>query len=475
MASMTDKTDLTRGAVGATLIRLTIPMIGGMFGMVAFNLADTYFVAQLDKGLPAASNLAAMGFIHPVVMFFFMIAMGIGIGTSSVVSRAYGRRDLDQVQRLTTDSIRLAFCVVLLFSFLGLALMEVPFRWQGAHEDLLPKIREYMTVWYAGLAVVVLPMVANNAMRGAGDTVWPAAIMLVAAAINVVLDPIFIFGWWGVPALGLTGAALATVISRGLTLIASLAVLHYRKQMISLGRLHLGELLDSWKQVLYVGIPASATNILFPLAFGVINYLARQTGQGEQASKAAVAAIAAGSRIESFAMMVLWSLAGTILAFIGQNWGAKKFGRVHLAERDAMVFSIGWGLVCWATLAALSGPIAHAFTEKPLVARDLQLFLWIAPAGYGLRGVCFLASRSFSAINRPLDASTLDILRMFLLYVPLAWIGSALGGLTGIFIGVAAGNVIAGVISWARFRQVRRRLEHRIRTTDAEPVAVVAE
>jgi putative MATE family efflux protein len=475
MAAMTDKTDLTRGSVGWTLTRLTIPMIGGMFSMVAFNLADTYFVARLDEGLPAASNLAAMGFIHPVVMFFFMIAMGIGIGTSSVVSRAYGRRNLDQVQRLTTDSMRLAFCVVLLFSLLGLSLMDVPFRWQGAHEDLLPKIRQFMTVWYAGLAVVMLPMVANNAMRGAGDTVWPAVIMLVAAAINVVLDPIFIFGWWGFPALGLTGAALATVVSRSLTLVASLAVLHWRKQMIALGRFRLRELLDSWKQVLYVGIPASATNILFPLAFGVINYLARQTGTDEQASKAAVAAIAAGSRIESFAMMVLWSLAGTILAFVGQNWGAKRFGRVHLAERDAMVFSIGWGLLCWGMLAAFSAPIAHAFTEKPLVARNLQLFLWIAPAGYGLRGVCFLASRSFSAINRPLDASALDILRMFLLYVPLAWIGAWLGGLTGIFMGVAAGNVIAGVVSWSRFRQVRRRLEHRIKTTDAEPVTVTAE
>jgi putative MATE family efflux protein len=475
MAAKIDKTDLTHGGVGATLTRLTIPMIGGMLGMVAFNLADTYFVALLDEGLPASNNLAAMGFIYPVVMFFFMIAMGIGIGTSSVVSRAYGRRDRYEVRRLTTDSIRLAFCVVLLFSLLGLWFMDAPFRWQGAHEDLLPRIRQFMTVWYAGLAFVVLPMVANNAMRGAGDTAWPAVIMLVAAAVNVVLDPIFIFGWWGFPALGLAGAALATVVSRSLTLVASLAVLHWRKQMIALGRFHLRELMDSWKQVLYVGIPSSATNILFPLAFGVINYLARQTGHTEQASKAAVAAIAAGQRIESFAMMVLWSLAGTLLAFMGQNWSAKRFARVHRAEYGAMLFSIGWGLFCWGVLAACSGPIAEAFTDKPLVARKLQLFLWIAPAGYGLRGVCFLASRSFSAINRPIDASMLDILRMFLMYIPLAWIGAWLAGLTGIFMGVAAGNLIAGVVSWARFHQVRRRLEHRIQITDAEPVAVTAE
>ncbi|MFP4055131.1 MAG: MATE family efflux transporter, partial [Phycisphaerae bacterium] len=386
MTQTLDKSDLTQGPVGRTLIRLTIPMVGGMFSMVAFNLADTYFVAQLDEGLPVASNLAAMGFIHPVVIFFSMIAMGIGIGGGSVISRAFGSGDRSRVQQLTTDSIRLAFVIVLLFSMLGLLFMDAPFRWQGVHADLLPKIRQYMTVWYCGLVFLIMPMVANNAIRAGGDTFWPAVTMLLAAAINVVLDPILIFGWWIFPRLELTGAALATILSRMLTLVASLYILHYRKRMLAFGRVSLPELLKSWKAVLYVGIPASATNVLFPLAFGVINYLARQTSQGEQASKAAVAAIAAGSRIESFAMMVLWALASTILAFMGQNWGARRFDRVRRARRDAMGFAVLWGLLCWAGFAVLARPIAHAFTEKPLVAENIVLFLRIAPLGYGLRG-----------------------------------------------------------------------------------------
>jgi putative MATE family efflux protein len=223
------KPKLIDGPVGKTLLNLTIPMVIGIMGIVAFNLVDTYFVGQLGT-----TELAALSFTFPVVFVIGSIALGLSMGTSAVISRAIGEGDRHKVQRLTTDALMLSLVIVISFAVAGLFTIEPLFKLLGASAEILPLIKRYMTIWYPGMMFVVIPMVGNGAIRASGDTKTPSMIMMAAVVVNLVLDPLLIFGIGPFPRWELEGAAVATVIARAVTMVISIRVLHWREKMISL-------------------------------------------------------------------------------------------------------------------------------------------------------------------------------------------------------------------------------------------------
>ena len=255
------KPKLTEGQISLQLLRLSLPMVWGVFSVLAFSLADTYFVAQLGT-----NELAAMSFTFPVVTVLGSIAMGLGTGVSSVIARVIGEGDRRKVQQLTTDGLLLSFLIVGILVSIGLVTIGPLFATLGAEPELLSPIGDYMNIWYLGMVFLVVPMVGNSAIRASGNTVVPSLIMTLAAAVNILVDPLLIFGWGPLPALGLKGAALATVISRASTLVASLAFLHFHERLILFTLTSPKVMLASWRRLLSVGLPAAATNLISPLS-----------------------------------------------------------------------------------------------------------------------------------------------------------------------------------------------------------------
>jgi len=203
------RVDLTQGPVSGALLRLAVPMTVGILAVFGFNLADTLFVSRLGT-----DQLAAISFTFPVVMVLMGVSFALSTGTASVVSRAIGSGNEVLVKRLASDSLSLSFLTVLVVAIAGMLTIDPLFTALGAGPDLLPLIRDYMLIWYPGVAVLVIPIVANASIQAGGDTRFPAAMMVVDMLMNVILDPILIFGWFGLPRLELQGAAIATVISR---------------------------------------------------------------------------------------------------------------------------------------------------------------------------------------------------------------------------------------------------------------------
>ena len=229
-------TQLVEGSVTKTMIGLTLPMLVGILGMVAFNLVDTFFVGRLGT-----LELAAMSFTFPVVLVVSSIARGLGVGTTAVISRAIGEGDRHKVQRLTTDALLLSLLVVIGFVAVGLMTIEPLFRLLGAGEEVLPLIRRYMFIWYFGMPFVVIPMVGNSAIRATGDTKTPSMVMVAAMLLNLILDPLLIFEPGPFPRLELAGAALATASARAFAMVVSLYVLIEREGMITFSPTHLQE------------------------------------------------------------------------------------------------------------------------------------------------------------------------------------------------------------------------------------------
>jgi Na+-driven multidrug efflux pump len=164
-----------------------------------------------------------------VVTVLGSVAMGLGVGASSVIARAMGEGDHHKVKKLTTNSLTLSLLIVGILIVVGLATIELLFSALGTKPEVLSLVGEYMTIWYTGMIFLVIPMVGNSAIRASGNTLVPSLIMTFAAAVNIGLDPIFIFGWGFIPALGLGGAAIATVIARATTLVASLSCTSHKE------------------------------------------------------------------------------------------------------------------------------------------------------------------------------------------------------------------------------------------------------
>jgi putative MATE family efflux protein len=425
---------LIHGPVKPLLVRLTIPMVFGMVSMITFNLVDTFFVGHLGT-----RELAALSFTFPVVMIISHLALGLGIGASVVISRAIGAGDIHRVQRLTTDSLILSLMVVFCFVMAGLFTIDPLFRLMGAGEELLVFIRQYMIVWYPGVLFVIVPMVGNNAIRASGDSRTPGLIMMAAAGINCILDPLFIFGIGPFPRLEIRGAALATVLSRSISMVIALYVLHRRKNMLTFRLRPLKESLRSWKSILYIGLPASGARIIIPLGVGVITRMVSRYGTE------AVAGFGVSSRIDFFAVTVLASLASILGPFVGQNLGAGKINRVRESILSSVNFSLAWGAFMTLLLAFAAPHVAVLFNPNPLVIRTISLYLHMVPVGYAFQGMLLLCSSTLNVLKKPIHAAGISILQMFVLYVPLAYAGSRALGLPGIFGALPVSYLITGL------------------------------
>ncbi len=368
-------------------------------------------------------------------------AVPVSIDGHDPVDHGKGEGDNHKVQRLTTDSLLLAFLVVIGFVTLGSLTIEPLFRALGATSRILPYIKVYMKIWYLGMPFVVIPMVGNNAIRATGDAKTPSIIMLIAVCVNTVLDPLLIFGIGPFPELGIEGAAIATIISRFTTFSVALWVLAKREKMIKFEIPRIAEILSSWKQVLFIGVPIAGARIIIPITIGIITRIVSTYGI------AAVAGFGVASRIEFFSLAVIHSLASVFGPFLGQNLGAKKNDRVHTAIRISFRFTIFWEIAIFIFLVIFRNVIARLFNSDEQVVSTIALYLMIVPLSYTLQGIFILSTTALNVMQKPLQAAGLTIIQMFVLCLPLSILGSKLFGLTGIFAAIALSYVMSGILS----------------------------
>ena len=452
---------LTQGSVLRTLTGLSAPLMLGIFSVFAFNLADTYFVSQLGT-----KELAAMSFTFPVIMVMFGVAMGLSTGTTSVVSRAIGHGNENLIRRYASDSIMLSFLTVLLFAVAGMLTIDPLFTLLGATPDILPLIRDYMMIWYFGILFLVIPMVANSVIRSTGDTKFPALLMMISTSINLILDPLLIFGLWGFPRLELQGAAIATVISRGLTLIASLLILYFRERLLDFSIPKMSDVWQSWKAIGTIAIPATITNLLEPLGLGIVTRLIATYGASS------VAAWGAGSRVTAFVLIPAFAVCSALVPFVGQNWGAGEYGRVRTGRNYGYIFAVLWGVSMVGVLQIFAEPVAKVFSQDSDVLVEMVRYLWILPFGYFGVGLIRVTEETLNAIGRPILASVQTLIHMFGFYIPLAFIGANIMAMDGLLGGLAIADAIGGGIGLSMAWWMCRR--GRAETESEEEVAVQA-
>jgi len=436
---MNSRLNLVDGDISKTLISMTMPVILGMFMLFSFNLVDTFFISRLGT-----EPLSAISFTFPVTFSILSLAIGLGIGTSAVIAKYLGRGEHEKAKQASTVTSYTSMGITLIVALMAYLLMDQTFLLLGADQSLLPQIREYMSIWLPTSILLVGIMIATSILRACGDTRTPSIVMAVAGLINVILDPILIFGPGPFPAMGIRGAALATAIS---WLIGFIYIFYYlyRHELIFKGLPASLVFRSSSREMLRIGIPASGANMLTPVAAGIMTAIAATYGPET------VAAFGVGSRLESIAILLVLALSTTLPPFISQNFGAGRMERIRDAYRLALKFVLLWQMLIYLLMASTSTLIARAFTQDEVVIEAISIYILILPIGYGLQGVIILTNSALNALHKPMLALYLSIARFFVFYIPLAWVGSYYFGLIGFFTGASLGNLLMAMLAWRSF------------------------
>jgi putative MATE family efflux protein len=429
------KRELTEGPIWRALAAMSAPMSFGIFAVLSVGLADAFFLAQVG-GAP----LAAVGFIYPVTTAITSLSIGLSAGANAALSQGIGRGDSERAtQRLGLHAIGLGLALSLLVA--GLLYLAYPllFSALGAGEEVAGQIALYVPVWAISFPFLVTMMVTNSVFRAHGDSVTAALIMVLAALVNVGLNPLLIFGMWGLPELGIEGAAWATTVGRILATGLALWVAWRRGLLGWCGRLF-AELGESLRRILKVGLPAAFSNAINPAGMALVTAAVATLGE------AAVAGFGAATRVQSLALVPLLALSAGMSPVIGQNWGAERHDRARGATATGFWFCLGYGALLALVLVLFADPIAGLFASSEEVAAYAASYLrYVGLSLFGY-GILVTANSAMNARDRALWSMSISLGRIGLVYLPLAWVGAVTLG----FPGIVAAAVLANLLgAWA--------------------------
>ena len=403
-------------------------------------------VEAVYLGWIGTEALAALGFAFPVTITLFAFAGGIGTGASSVIARSVGSGDGERAAVLVTHAQLLVLVVGSVIGLLGFWYAEIVITALGATGEVREMAADYLTVYMLGFPLFMLSMVGSTLLRATGRAASPGIVMTTGSVLQMAFGPVLIFGWFGLPALGIAGAAWAYVLSRVFSVSIYLALL-IRARMI---RRSMKGFWQSFAAIVHVGGPATASGLIQPVSMLIITRLLAAHGHE------VVAGYNVAMRVETMVHMVLWGVSSSVGPFVGQNWGAGQFQRARQALSLSNRFCLAWGLVTFVVLFLGGDYFVRLIDDNETVGAVARMFFLIVPLSIGFMGVMQVASTCFNALGRPAPPLIIALLRTFVMYVPIAILANWVWGYPGIFAATALTNVVMGTIAWDWNRRTMR-------------------
>jgi putative MATE family efflux protein len=435
--------NLTTGSISKQLWTLAWPMMLSMFFNSLYNLVDAFWVAKISS-----SAIAAVSISQIVLFAMVSLAMGVSVGTAVLVGQNIGADKKDEAERILGQGYLLTVIGALFFTGVIYALGDKILVLSGAVGEILPLATPYFNVVTAGSVLMFLMMTTSIAFNAQGDNFTMTKFFAVSTLVNVVLDPVFIFGFGGVPALGIAGAAYATLISQAVFLVLALRILMGPKMMV---RLRLDQLRLKWssvKQVLDIGLPASLNQVLNPLGFSALMYFVSTAFY-----EAGAAAFSIGFRIEFFAFIPAIGFGFGAMSMIGQNIGAGKQERVREVLKTSVYYGAGSALVFSLLVFVFAPLIVGIFTNDPKVTEYALQYFHIVPLGYAFFAVAFIVANIFQGIGRSWPGFWITTMRVGIsLVITVVAINTPSPQIWFIWIAIVVGSIIASMcgLVWVR-------------------------
>ncbi len=428
-------------SLGLTLWRQTWPMAIGVMALLGFQLVDSAFVARLGT-----RPLAAQSFTFPLSFLIIGVQVGMGIAIAALVSRALGAGETGRARRLGS-LVLLAGTAVIALLGLVLWLTQGPvFRRLGADTASLALIRDYWAPQLLAAWLGAALYFGYSLFRAHGNTRLPGSLMVLTSLVNLALDPLLIFGIGDWPGLGLPGAAWATVLAFGVGLVVLGARLRGTHWLAGAGLL--AEARESLRPFAGIAGPAMVSQLMPPLAAMLAIAVVARLGEAE------VAAWGLASRLETLSLMVVLAMTMSLPPWLGRCYGAGDWEQVQRLMRLALRVVVAWQLLLGVVLALVSPWVAETLSGNPEVRDELAILIRFLLPSYAALGVCMLVVSAGNALGWPLRAMLMSAVRLFVFYLPCLWAGAWVAGVSGLALGAAVGNLLAGLAAWQLLRRI---------------------
>ncbi len=440
---------ITDGSIPRALWRITLPTWGAFITHDLLGIVDMFFVGKLGK-VPVAA-VAMSGIIMGIII---MLGQGVTTGTMALVANALGRRDEGAAREAAGQSLIMVAFLSLLVAAVGIVLAGPILRLLGASPAVVAEGIPYLRIFAVGSFAMMGMMSLGATLRGAGDAVTPFKAMVLGNAVNIVLDPLLIFGLLGLPALGVAGSAWATLIGRSTGLLVILHVFFVAHS--GPVRLHLVDLRPHFSRmlrILRIGVFASGRMLTRNVASLVLMRLVAGFGT------VPVAAFGITMRLRMVVFGPSMGFGTAAATLIGQNLGAEQPGRAEKAGWTAAAFAAGISLVIMCLFWIVPGKVIAVFNDDPqVVATGADVIRWYS-ASFVFMTAGFVLGRGMMGAGDTLVPMLVQGLALIVVGLPLAWgLSTALESVTGIWMAIFASNAVLGlalVLAYGRGRWKR--------------------
>jgi putative MATE family efflux protein len=402
--------DYTQISIGKAVFLLAVPMILELIMESTFAVVDIFFVGKLG-----ASAVATVGLTETYLYLLYSIGMGLSMAVTAIVARRIGEKDKENASISAVQAIFLSVLVSLPFAFAGIFFAKDLLMLMGADAWTLEHGYRYTQWMLGGNAVIMLLFIINAIFRGAGDAAIAMRVLWIANGINIVMDPVLIFGWGPFPELGIEGAAIATNIGRGIGVLTQLWLLFRGGKHIKVLRSHLYLHWQIISRIIRTSLGGVGQMIVAMTSWIFIMRILAEFGSQT------VAGATIAMRIMMFTLMPAWGMSNAVATLVGQNLGAQKPDR---AERSVwitgfwnMIFLIGVAIVYFLNSESLVG----IFTDDAEVILIGGMWLRIVAYSYFVYGWWMVATQAFNGAGDTMTPTKINLVFFWLIQIPLAY------------------------------------------------------
>ncbi len=436
---MKEVNNLTEGSILKSLLTLSIPIIFANMLQTAYQLTDTFWVGRLGTYAVAAVSIS-----FPIIFLIVSLGGGIAIAGTILIAQYKGKNDRKAVDHITSQTLLSVIFISAILSVIGYFLTPFLLHLMGAEPKVFSSAVSYMRISFIGIVFMFIYMVFQSLMRGVGDVKTPMYIVLGTVFLNLVLDPLFIFGYKFIPAYGVTGAAIASVGTQGLAAVIGIVLLLRGKRAIQLHLNDLGLDIPLIKNMFKLGFPATISQSTRALGMTVMTFLVATFGT------LTLAAYGIGTRILMFIIIPAMGVSMATSTLVGQNIGAGKLKRAeNITKLSAMLSFVILtivGIITFLFAEQISAFFIPGQTETILAS---ALFIKIMALTFGFIGIQMSLNGAFRGSGNTMISMTLSIISLWILRFPLAYILSTHTHLAeiGIWIAFPIANIITATIA----------------------------
>ena len=447
-SQVTDSRRMGEMPEGKLLLTLAVPMMLSMLVQALYNVVDSIYVARVSEDCLSALSLA-----FPAQNIMIGLGTGTGVGVSTLVSRALGAQDQKQASKVAGTAVFLSFCCWALMALFGIFAADPFIHSQTDIESIRSYSDSYLRIVTIGSLFLYLEICAERLLQSTGRTRLSMWTQMIGAVTNIVLDPFFIYGWCGLPAMGTAGAAIATVIGQAVG--AGCGFLFHLRKNTELP-LHFMDIRPHWRistEIYRIGFPS----ILMMCIGSFTNYLMNRILIGF--TPTAVAVYGSYFKIQSFFFMPVFGINNGLIPVIGYNYGARKQQRIYRTLRYGVLFASFFMLLGFTAFQLIPGLLLGMFSPSeamlqigvPALRRISLSFL---PAGF-----CIIAGSACQALDKSMASFLVSFLRQVVALIPSAWLLSWTGNVDNVWWCFPIAEVVSLIASIIFLRSALRKME----------------